>query len=198
MWLGKTRQLAEDVCPWNRFQKSNLFFILFFSKIKLENGLLKKKIFIFSFVVSNEKNYQWCNIRLSWRQKKRDVCRPTLPPRVSLSPDQLLLWWDTPAIQWSIEWLVFFLCLFVCLFVLVYFLSASGGEKKWQSVKSSGCSLSVSRVVGTGSYSISMLTVCCILLKHMLWVWFCRDSEKTNRENKKKNETKKKKAKTDN
>lgn len=87
------------------------------------------------------------------------------------------------------DWSSFFVCLF---FVLVYFLSASGGEKKWQSVKSSGCSLSLSRVVGTGSYSISMLTVCCILLKHMLWVWFCRDSEKRNRENKK-NLTKKKK-----
>lgn len=38
--------------------------------------------------------------------------------------------------------------------------------------------------------SILMLIVCCILLKHMLWVWFCRDLKKKN---KKKKETKRKK-----
>lgn len=35
-----------------------------------------------------------------------------------------------------------------------------------------------------------MLIVCCILLKHMLWVWFCRDLKK---EQKKQNKTKRKK-----
>lgn len=137
--------------------KNLIYFYLFIFKNKIRKCFVKKKNLYFQFNVSNEKNYQWYNIRPSFMaSKKRDVCRPTLPPRVSLSPDQLLLWWDTPAIQWSIEWLVFFLYLFVfcpCLFSFGIW----GRKKKWQSVKSSGCSLSLSRVVGTGSYSISML-----------------------------------------
>lgn len=40
--------------------------------------------------------------------------------------------------------------------------------------------------------SILMLIVCCILLKHMLWVWFCRDlkkEQKKTKQNKTKKET---------
>lgn len=144
----------------------------------------KKKIFIFNLMFPMRKTINGTtSVRLSWRQKRGMFavlhCLCVFHSLLTnCCFDETLQRYNDRLSDWS----SFFICLS---FVLVYFLSASGTEKKWQSVKSSGCSLSLSRVVGTGSYSISMLTVCCILLKHMLWVWFCRDSEKRNRENKK-------------